>query len=267
MARKGGNNIQGITIEIGGDATKLEKALSGVEGKVKSTQAELKEVEKLLKLDPKNTEALAQKQQLLSKAISETKEKLDVLKTAEAQVEEQFKRGEVSEEQYRALKREIEATEQSLKRLEEEARQSNITLEKVGNAFGKIGETSTNLGKKMLPVTTAITGAGVAAGTMASSFEDAMAKVSTIADETEVPIEDLEAAILNLSDETGIAATDIADNVYNAISAGQSTGDAVNFVSNATKLAKAGFAESGDALDILTTIMNAYGMEAEKVTD
>ena len=108
MARKSGNNIQGITIEIGGDATKLEKALSGVEGKVKSTQAELKEVEKLLKLDPKNTEALAQKQQLLSKAISETKEKLDVLKTAEAQVEEQFRRGEVSEEQYRALKREIE---------------------------------------------------------------------------------------------------------------------------------------------------------------
>ena len=94
-----------------------------------------------------------------------------------------------------------------------------------------------------------------------------MAKVSTIADETEVPISDLETAILNLSDETGIAATDIADNVYNAISAGQSTGDAVNFVSNATKLAKAGFAESGDALDILTTIMNAYGMEADKVTD
>jgi len=82
MARKGGNNIQGITIEIGGDATKLEKALSGVEGKVKSTQAELKEVEKLLKLDPKNTEALAQKQQLLSKAISETKEKLEQCKKA-----------------------------------------------------------------------------------------------------------------------------------------------------------------------------------------
>ena len=71
-------------------------------------------------------------------------------------------------------------------------------------------------------------------------------------------IPQLEKAILDLSDETGIAATDIADNVYNAISAGQQTGDAVNFVSNATKLAKAGFAESADALDILTTIMNAY---------
>ena len=121
------NNIKGITIEIGGDTTKLDKALGDVNKNVKSTQAELKEVEKLLKLDPKNTEALAQKQQLLSKAINETKEKLDVLKTAEAQVEEQFKRGEVSEEQYRALKREIEATEQSLKRLEEEAKQSTHT--------------------------------------------------------------------------------------------------------------------------------------------
>lgn len=264
MARKG---IKGITIEIGGKTTKLEKALSCVEGKAKSTRAELKKVEKLLKLDPRNTELLAQKQTLLKDAISETKEKLEVLKTAEAQVQEQFKKGEASKEQYREIQRQVIETENALKSLENQARECSITLEKVGNAFGKIGETSASLGKKMMPVTTAITGMGTVAGTMAGNFEDAMAKVSTIADETEVPISDLETAILNLSDETGIAATDIADNVYNAISAGQSTGDAVNFVSNATKLAKAGFAESGDALDILTTIMNAYGMEADKVTD
>lgn len=260
------NNIKGITIDIGGNVTKLTKALSDVNKDVRNTQDELKEVNKLLKLDPKNTEALAQKQKLLKNAIAETKEKLDVLKTAEAQVEEQFQKGEISEEQYRALKREIEATELSLKNLEDQAKESGITLEKVGSAFGKIGETSTDLGKKMLPVTTAVLGAGTAAGAMASSFEDAMAKVSTIADTTEVPLEELQAAILELSDETGIAATDIADNVYNAISAGQSTGDAVNFVSNATKLAKAGFTESSSALDILTTAMNAYGMEADEVT-
>lgn len=261
------NNIKGITIEIGGNVTPLTNALKNVNKDVKSTQDELKEVEKLLKLDPTNTEALAQKQQLLKKAISETKEKLDVLKTAEAQVEEQFQRGEVSEEQYRALKREIEATELSLRNLENQAKESNVSLEKVGAAFGKIGKTSTNLGKKMLPVTAAISGAGTAAGKMASDFEDAMAKVDTIADTTQVPLDELEKAILDLSDETGIAATDIADNVYNAISAGQKTGDAVNFVSNATSLAKAGFAESADALDILTTIMNAYGMEADEVTN
>ena len=262
-----GNNIKGITIEIDGKATGLQKTLQGVDKQVKNTQSELKEVNKLLKLDPKNTELLAQKQTLLKNAISETKERLDVLKTAEAQVQEQFKKGEATEEQYRAVQREVIATENALKSLEEQAKKNNITLEKVGEAFEKVGDFSTNLGKKMLPATTAITGLGTAAGAMASDFEDAMAKVDTIADTTQVPLDELEKAILDLSDETGIAATDIADNVYNAISAGQQTGDAVNFVSNATKLAKAGFAESADALDILTTIMNAYGMEADQVTN
>lgn len=74
------NNIKGITIEIGGDTTKLQNALKGVNGDLKSTKNELKEVEKGLKLDPKNTELLAQKQQLLTKAVGETKDKLDVLK-------------------------------------------------------------------------------------------------------------------------------------------------------------------------------------------
>lgn len=160
------NNIKGITIEIGGDTTKLDKALNGTNKEIKSTQAELKEVEKLLKLDPKNTEALTQKQKLLKDAVSETKEKLDVLKTAESQVQEQFARGEVSEEQYRALKREIEATELSLKNLESQAKDSNVTLESVGSAFEKVGSKATDIGNKFMPLTaglTAIGGAGIAA--------------------------------------------------------------------------------------------------------
>ena len=68
-----------------------------------------------------------------------------------------------------------------------------------------------------------------------------------------------------MSDSTGVEAGEIAENVYNAISAGQKTGDAVNFVSKATDLARAGFAETGDALDVLSTIMNAYGLEASEV--
>lgn len=89
MASKG---IKGITIEIGGETTKLQKALDNVQKPIRNTQAELREVGKLLKLDPKNTEALAQKQTLLKDAIAQTKDKLDVLKTAEAQVQEQFKK-------------------------------------------------------------------------------------------------------------------------------------------------------------------------------
>ena len=199
------NNIKGITIEIGGDTTKLDKALGSVNKNVKSTQSELREVEKLLKLDPKNTEALEQKQKLLAKAVGETKEKLDVLKTAEAQVEEQFKNGEVSEEQYRALKREIEATELSLKKLEEEANKSNLSLEKVGEAFGKVGSKATDIGKKMLPVTAGIAGMGTAGVAAAMELDDgydtiitktgatgeALEELNAVADElfTEMPIE------------------------------------------------------------------------------
>ena len=73
------NRIKGITVEIGGDTTKLQTALQGVNKEIKSTQSQLKDVEKLLKLDPGNTELLAQKQQLLSSAVKETKEKLETL--------------------------------------------------------------------------------------------------------------------------------------------------------------------------------------------
>ncbi len=80
-----GNRIKGITVEIGGDTTKLQSALKGVNSEIKNTQSQLKDVEKLLKLDPGNTELLAQKQKLLSSAVSETKEKLATLKTAAEQ--------------------------------------------------------------------------------------------------------------------------------------------------------------------------------------
>lgn len=77
-----GSRIKGITVEIGGDTTKLHTALKGVNAEIKNTQSQLKDVKKLLKLDPGNTELLAQKQKLLSSAVSETKEKLATLKTA-----------------------------------------------------------------------------------------------------------------------------------------------------------------------------------------
>lgn len=80
-----GSRIKGITVEIGGDTTKLQTALKGANSEIKNTQSQLKDVEKLLKLDPGNTELLAQKQELLSNAVSETKEKLATLKTAAEQ--------------------------------------------------------------------------------------------------------------------------------------------------------------------------------------
>lgn len=264
------SRIQGITVEIGGDTTKLTTALKGVNSEIRNTQSQLRDVEKLLKLDPGNTELLSQKQRLLNEEVQATKEKLEALKTASEQANAALEQGTISKDQYDALQREIIATEQALEDLEEQAERSAVALQKIANAGESLksaGDKVTDVGKKMSVVSAGIVAAGTASTKAALDFEDAMAKVSTIADATEVPIDELEKAILDLSNQTGISSTEIADNVYNAISAGQSTGDAVNFVSNSTKLAKAGFADAGDALDILTTILNAYGMEASEVTN
>ena len=112
------SRIKGITVEIGGDTTKLQNALKGVNSSIKSTQSELKDVEKLLKLDPGNTELLAQKHRLLSDAVKETKEKLATLKTAAEQANEALAKGEMTQGQYDALQREIVETEQKLKALD-----------------------------------------------------------------------------------------------------------------------------------------------------
>lgn len=269
------NNIKGITIEIGGNTTKLDQALKNVNSTTKTLKNELKEIDKALKLDPKNTELLAQKQKVLAESIQATNEKLKTLKEAEEQARKAFEAGELPEEKFRALQREIVNTENELKNLTAEAEKSKLTLEKIGQGLQNAGEKITKFGdgmqtagQKLMPVTTAITGVGVASIKAATDFEDAMAKLNTIADTSEktgVPLEELEKQIKSLSDQTGISASEIADNVYNAISAGQKTGDAVNFVAQSTKLAAAGFADSGQALDLLTTILNAYGMEAEEV--
>ena len=113
--------IQGITVEIGGDTTKLQTALKGVNTEIRNTQSQLRDVDKLLKLDPGNTELLAQKHRLLGDAVKETKEKLETLKTAAEQAEQAMKDGAITQDQYDGLQREIVETEQKLKALEEQA--------------------------------------------------------------------------------------------------------------------------------------------------
>ena len=103
-----------------------------------------------------------------------------------------------------------------------------------------------------------------AAFTEGSAFETEVAKVGTIADTTKVPIGELKEQISDLSGTMGIAAGDLAEATYQAISAGQDTGDAVAFAGQAAKLAAAGFTSSSSAVDILTTALNAYGLGADK---
>lgn len=261
------NDIKGITVKIGADTTDLSKAMSSANRSISTTQKQLNEVQKALKLDPSNTELLAQKYRLLTEKADETRKKLQTLKDAQSQVEEQYQNGEIDQGKYDAFRRELITTENQLKELEKDVARSNVTINSFGEKMKETGGKLTAAGKAVMPVSAAVAGIGTAAAVSAVNFEDAMAKVSTIADTTEVPLDELRSQILALSSQTGISANEIADNVYNAISAGQKTGDAVNFVTNSTKLAKAGFADAGSALDVLTTILNAYGMEASEVTN
>lgn len=119
------SRIQGITVEIGGDTTKLSKALESVNKSIKGTQSGLKDVNKLLKLDPSNTELVVQKQKMLKDAIEATKEKLATLKTAAQQANEQLANGEITQQQYDALQREIVETEQNLRSLQDQAATTN----------------------------------------------------------------------------------------------------------------------------------------------
>ena len=159
MANK---EIKGISIQIGADTTPLDKALSDINSKAVKTQTELTKVNKLLKFDPKNTELLAQKQQLLTNQISNTKEKLDKLKSAEAEVQDQFKKGKITEEQYRAYQREIQETTNKLKyyedQLKETGRQTSTFAQKIDLAsekLSKIGSKMTSVGKGLTASVTA----------------------------------------------------------------------------------------------------------------
>ena len=142
-------SLKGITIDIGGNTEPLEKSLSSVNKTSRSLQVELRQVEKLLKLDPTNTELLAQKQNLLADSISATSEKLEALKAAEAQVQAQFERGEIAEEQYRAFQREIIKTENELNNMKSALQVATRNLDEFGDNNGVAKEEAEKLNKSI----------------------------------------------------------------------------------------------------------------------
>ena len=181
------SRIRGITVEIGGDTTKLQTALKGVNSEIKNTQSQLKDVEKLLKLDPGNTDLLAQKHKLLGEAVSETKEKLTTLKTAAEQANQALVNGDISKEQYDALQREIIETENELKKLEEQDNQSATAVQKIasaGEGLKSAGEKVTSAGEKLLPVTAAVTALGTVAVKTAADFDSSMSQVAAVSGAT-----------------------------------------------------------------------------------
>lgn len=242
-------------------AEKLTQHIKNLTNKNEELKAKITEAEAALQKSVETTGKDSEETQKLQKELDELKSKLDSNESALENNNEKLKNVEKSTKLATA---ELDNMETELQQVSDKLK--NVDLDKLADGMQKTGEKIEGAGEKMMGVTTAITGVMTVSATMATSFETSMAKVGTIMDETEVSLDDMETAILDLSNQTGISANEIADNVYNAISAGQSTGEAVNFVTQATKLATAGFAESADTIDILSTIMNAYGLEASEVT-
>ena len=190
MASSGGMKVRGVTIEIGGDVTELSKALKGVNSDISKTQKELKDVEKLLKLDPSNTELLRQKHELLGKQVADTKTKLETLRKTE---EELNKTGvDKHSEQYRALEREIISTEDSLRKLEAAAAASNVTLTKVSQTFGKISDASGKVAQATKGISTAAGGALAGIAGLAYKSVQAADDLNTLAKQTGISTAELQ---------------------------------------------------------------------------
>ena len=199
--------IKGIVIEIGGETKGLTKALADVNKESRDLQKELKGVESLLKLDPKNTELLAQKQKILGDQVAVTREKLERLKEAQAQVNEQYEKGEIGEEQYRDFQREVIATEQKLKQYEAQLAEVSKEQNKFEDAINKTSQSLKNVGSKMtdvgkqmsMKVTAPIVAVGAASIAAFKDVDSAMDGIITATGATGAAAEDLQESFKNIS--------------------------------------------------------------------
>ena len=258
------NRIKGITVEIGGDTTKLSKALEGVNRDIKGTQTQLKDVQKLLKLDPTNTELLSQKHKLLADVVSATKEKLEVLKTAAEQANTALANGEISQQQYDALQREIIETENELKRLTTEANNSHTALEKLGVVGEKMqdaGDKISGVGQKLLPVTAGVTALGTIAVKTGADFDSAMSKVAAVSGATGSEMDALREKAREMGSKTKFSASEAADAMNYMAMAGWKTNDMLSGIEGIMNLAASG-EDLASTSDIVTDALTAFGLSA-----
>ena len=258
--------IQGITVEIGGDTTKLQTALKGVNTEIRNTQSQLRDVDKLLKLDPGNTELLAQKHRLLGDAVKETKEKLETLKTAAEQAEQALKDGTITQDQYDGLQREIVETEQKLKSLEEQAKQSGTALQNIaakGEKLKTVGDNISNVGTKLLPVTAGVVGLGTAAVKTAADFDTAMSKVAAVSGATGKDLDALRDKAREMGSKTKFSASEAAEAMNYMAMAGWKTEDMLSGIEGVMNLAAASGEDLATTSDIVTDALTAFGLSAK----
>jgi len=269
-----GNRIKGITVEIGGDTTGLDKALRGVNSSITKTQSALNDVNKLLKLDPSNTVLVAQKQQLLSQAVSQTSDKLEALESAQEQVTAAFQRGDIGQDKYQAFQREVEETRGKLNQYKndlsslqtEQDRLSSNTarLEKLFSSTGtQVDDYADVLGSKLV--------SAIKNGTANSDqMKTAIEKIGKSATGGKADIRQLTDALDTVDD--GEAIRNLIEELKQAGDAAQDTAEDVGQIAENTK--GAALMQTADQLsavgdkiqDIGTKAMDAYTETENAVT-
>ena len=258
--------IKGITVEIGGDTTGLEKALKSVNTTIRNTQSQLKDVNRLLKLDPSNTELLSQKQRALKDAIGATTDKLETLKQAQAQAKQQLENGDLGQDKYDALQREIIETEQELRRLQEEAASTSVALAKIDEAGKKIesfGDSVTHAGQAIMPASMAVAGLGAAAVKTATDFDAGMSKVAAISGATGDDLDALRDKAREMGAKTKFSASEAASAMEYMAMAGWKTEDMLGGIEGIMNLAAASGEDLATTSDIVTDALTAFGMSAD----
>lgn len=258
--------IQGITVEIGGDTTKLTTALRGVNSGIRNTQSQLRDVEKLLKLDPGNTELLSQKQRILNNEVQATKEKLEVLKTASEQANAALEQRTITQSQYDGLQREIIVTEQTLEALEKQAEQSAVVLQKIAAAGTKlqdVGGKVEGVGKSLLPMSAAIAGVGAVGIKVAADFEKAMSGVQAITGATGEDFEKLREKAIDLGASTSFSSGEVAEAMTEMAKAGWSTTQILDGMAGVLDATAASGESLGTASMIVADAITGFGLSAK----
>ena len=295
--------IRGLTVEIGGDTTKLGKSLDDSKGRSKNLQKELREVNKLLKGNPNDVELLAQKETLLKQRVEETTKQLDLLKGSQEKINRMFEQGEIGEEDYRAFQREVQRTQQTLDDLQTDlkktsdhfgqvqrasgeinfktaedkvdylkgkfkdlAQQSADSMKKVSKEVEKSGEKIENVGKKLTPVSAgaaAVLGGGVAA------FKDLDEGYDTIVTKTGATAEaldNLKSTANEIFSESVFDMTDIGNVIGEVNTRFGYTDKKLKSASESfLQFAKINNADVSDSVAKSAQIMSAWHLSADKL--
>lgn len=274
--------IAGLTVEIGGNTTKLGKALSGVDSKARATSSELREVNNALKKAPESVELWNQKQKLLTEAIENSREKLAKLEEVQKDIQRQYDNGDIGEDAYRAYQREVEKTKGELEGFEKQLEKTNEDMKEAGNQADETGDSLEAAGDKAeesggkFPGMAAAAVAAAAVITKAASecyeawqeVDEGYDTIVTKTGATGAALEELQGVADNIFTSLPVEMSDVGNAVGEVNTRFQLTGEALEGLSSKfLKYADINSTDVVGSIDNVSGIMKAFGLDVSEAGD